>query len=109
MNLETKEEQINIIQNIFNDKWKIKIICSLLNKERRLKDLNKVINNITQKTLIVKLKELEKKGLVEKRYFPEVPPKVVYSVTPVGKKLKPIIFSMLTWVDKYKINFISKI
>ena len=103
MNVKNKQgELIDIVQNIFNDKWKIKIIWILLNNDKRFKDLDKEVSNLTQKTLIIKLKELEEKQLIQKECFPEVPPKVVYSATPIAKELKPIFKKMLHWVNIYK-------
>lgn len=103
MNSNNKQiESIDTIQNIFNDKWKIKIMWILLNGDKRFKDLDKEVNTLTQKTLIIKLKELEDKKLIQKECFPEVPPKVVYSATSIAKELKPIFKKMVHWINIYK-------
>lgn len=83
--------------DIFNDKWKLAIIWHLLSQEKRFKELHVAINEITQKTLTVKLKELEEKKIIHREVFPEVPPKVVYSLTPTGEKLRPILKEMYHW------------
>jgi len=87
--------------DIFNDKWKLAIIWHLLSQEKRFKDLHVAINEITQKTLTVKLKELEAKNIIHREVFPEVPPKVVYSLTSTGEKLRPILKEMYNWGISY--------
>jgi DNA-binding HxlR family transcriptional regulator len=88
---------INVTLDIFNDRWKLSIIWHLLEGDKRFKDLHEEISEITQKTLTVKLKELEEKNIINREVFPEVPPKVIYSLTEAGKKLKPVLFEMFDW------------
>lgn len=92
---------VSVTLDIFNDRWKLAIIWYLLEENKRFKDLHKDISEITQKTLTVKLKELEEKNIIHREVFPEVPPKVVYSLTPIGKKLKPVLEEMYTWGMEY--------
>ena len=92
---------IDISQDIFNDNWKLKIIWHLLDGEKRYKELNQEVKNITQKTLTVKLRELEEKQLIKRESFPEIPPRVVYSLTPIGEKLRPILNTMFDWGIDY--------
>lgn len=92
---------INIVQDIFNDKWKLGIIWHLLNGAKRYKELNEEVCDITQKTLTIKLRELEKHQIISREIFAEIPPKVVYSLTPIGKKLRPILESMYKWGIEY--------
>ena len=87
--------------DIFNDKWKLYIIWYLLENEKRFKELSENISEITQKTLTVKLKELESKNIIDREVFPVVPPKVVYSITPIGEKLRPVLESMFNWGTEY--------
>ena len=88
---------VSIVQDIFNDKWKMGIIWHLLEGEKRYKDLFEEISEITQKTLTVKLRDLEEKKLIKRVVFPEIPPKVVYSLTPIGEKLRPVLKEMYDW------------
>ena len=88
---------VSIVQDIFNDKWKMGIIWHLLESEKRYKDLFEEISEITQKTLTVKLRDLEEKKLIKRVVFPEIPPKVVYSLTPIGEKLLPVLKEMYDW------------
>ena len=88
---------VSIVQDIFNDKWKMGIIWHLLEGEKRYKDLFEEMSEITQKTLTVKLRDLEEKKLIKRVVFAEIPPKVVYSLTPIGEKLRPVLKEMYDW------------
>jgi len=96
---------IGVTLDIFNDKWKMSIIWHLLDNDKRFKELHEEISEITQKTLTVKLKELESRNIIHREVFPEVPPKVVYSLTPIGEKLRPVIESMFRWGIDYVEEF----
>lgn len=96
---------ISVTLDIFNDRWKLAIIWYLLDGERRFKDLHNEIDEITQKTLTVKLKELEKKNIINREVFAQVPSKVVYSLTEAGKRLRPILNEMFTWGIGYVEEF----
>lgn len=92
---------VAVTQDIFNDRWKLSVIWYLLEGEKRFKDLSEDISEITKKTLTIKLKELEEKNIIYREVFAEVPPKVVYSLTPMGKKLKPMLQEMFEWGIEY--------
>ncbi len=92
---------VSVTLDIFNDRWKLAIIWHLLNQEKRYKELHEDICEITQKTLTVKLKELEAKNIINREVFPEVPPKVVYSLTPMGKKLRAVVEEIYKWGIEY--------
>jgi DNA-binding HxlR family transcriptional regulator len=98
-----KEYQCSIIvtQDIFNDRWKLVIIWHLLNGDKRFKELHEILSDISQKTLTIKLKELEEKKIINREVFPEVPPKVVYSLTDSGKRLQPLLKEMYDWGISY--------
>ncbi len=92
---------VAVTLDIFNDRWKLSIIWHLLEDDKRFKDLHESIPEITQKTLTVKLKELEEKNIINREVFPEVPPKVVYSLTNAGKRLRPVLKEMYDWGITY--------
>ncbi|PLY05777.1 MAG: transcriptional regulator [Arcobacter sp.] len=92
---------VSVTLDIFNDRWKLGIIWHLLDGDMRFKELHETISEITQKTLTVKLKELEEKNIIHREVYAEVPPKVVYSLTPSGKKLKPVLQEMYKWGIDY--------
>ncbi len=79
----------------------MKIIWHLLNSDLRFKELHALVGDISQKTLTIKLKELEQKHIIHREVYPEVPPKVVYSLTPIGKELEPVVTQMYEWGIAY--------
>jgi len=82
-------------------KWKILIIWHLRNKTRRFGDLRRKIPGVTQKMLTQQLRELEKDGIVRRKVYAEVPPKVEYSLTDEGKELEPVLMLLLKWGNEY--------
>jgi len=92
---------VAVTVDIFNDKWKLSIIWNLLNGNKRFKDLNQCICEITQKTLTVKLRELEEKNIINREVFAEVPLRVVYSLTPAGERLRIVLKDMHDWGISY--------
>lgn len=96
---------VSVTLDIFNDRWKLSIIWHLLDGEKRFKQLHESISEITQKTLTVKLKELEEKNIIHREVFAEVPPKVVYSLTSSGEKLRDLLGNMYKWGVEYVEEF----
>ena len=96
---------VAVTLDIFNDRWKLAIIWHLLDGDKRFKDLHEIINEITQKTLTVKLKELEEKNIINREVYAEVPPKVVYSLTQAGQNLKFVLDEMHKWGINYVEEF----
>lgn len=92
---------VAVTLDIFNDRWKLAIIWHLLEGKKRFKDLHEDISEITQKTLTIKLKELEEKQIINREVFAQVPPKVEYSLTPIGEKLKAVVKEMYNWGIEY--------
>ncbi len=92
---------VAVTLDIFNDKWKLFIIWHLLSEDKRFKDLHKSISEVSQKTLTIKLKELEEKNIINREVFAEVPPKVVYSLTPAGRRLQSVFKDMYHWGISY--------
>ena len=99
---------VAVTLDIFNDRWKLSIIGHLLDGKKRFKELNEIISEITQKTLTVKLKELEEKNIIHREVYAEVPPKVEYSLTSSGEKLRPVLENMSKWGIGY-VNEFGKI
>lgn len=92
---------VAVTLDVFNDRWKLAIIWYLLEKDKRFKELSEDIHEITQKTLTIKLKELEEKNIISRQAFLEIPPRVVYALTPIGKALRPILEEMYLWGKNY--------
>lgn len=94
---------------ILDGKWKITILYYLLSEGTlRFGELKKRINGITQRMLTTQLRELEQKGIVERKVYPVVPPKVEYSLTEVGHSLKPVLNEMHIWSVKHDSTNLSR-
>lgn len=91
---------------LISNKWKVLIIRDLLDGTKRFGELKSSIGSITQKVLTSNLRDMEQQGLVIRTVFPEVPPRVEYSLTETGHSLKPILDAMLIWGEGYKNNTI---
>lgn len=90
---------------LIGNKWKLLIIRNLVyNDKQRFGDFIKSVNGISKKVLTDNLRALEDDGLVDRRVYAEVPPRVEYSLTELGKTLKPILDAMSDWGTDYKNN-----
>ena len=90
---------------LIGNKWKLLIIRNMIfNGEQRFTDFIKSIPAISKKVLTDDLRALENDGIIVREVFAEVPPKVVYSLSPLGKSLKPILDAMFDWGTDYKKN-----
>ena len=98
---------VELTVGLIGDKWKILIIRDLLTGTKRFGELKKSLNSITQKVLTNKLREMEASGLVKRKVYPEVPPRVEYSLTDTGLSLKPILDAMWNWGEEYISTFES--
>lgn len=85
----------------FGDKWSLLIIIKLSeNKVMRFNELMKSIPNISQRMLTISLRSLETLGLVSRKIYPEIPPKVEYTLTPLGEGVVPHIQNLINWVKE---------
>ena len=105
----TKEElpvcPVATTVQLIGNKWKLLIIRNLIyNRTQRLCDFIKTIPAISKKVLTDNLRALEYDGLIEREVFAEVPPRVEYTLSPIGKSLKPILDAMYDWGTDYKNN-----
>ena len=87
---------------LIGDKWKVLILRDLLPGTKRFGELKKSIGKVSQKVLTAQLRDMEQNGLVHRKVYPEVPPRVEYSLTPLGMSLKPILDAMWNWGQEYK-------
>lgn len=90
---------------LLSNKWTILILRDLFTGTKRFGELKKSLNGVSQKVLTANLRSLEEKGIIEREVFPEVPPRVEYRLTDLGKTLDPIIKSMHDWREFYKSIF----
>ncbi len=87
---------------LIGDKWKVLILRDLITGTKRFGELKKSIGSVSQKVLTAQLRDMEESGLVSRKVYAEVPPKVEYSLTELGKSLKPILDAMQSWGEGYK-------
>ena len=87
---------------LISDKWKVLILRDLPPGTKRFGELRKSIGHVSQKVLTAQLRQMEQSGLVNRKVYAEVPPKVEYSLTDVGYSLKPILDAMWTWGEEYQ-------
>ena len=90
----------NVLSRV-GDKWSMLVLFTLeSNDTQRFKELQRNIPDISQKVLTATLKMLEADGLIRREVFPEVPPRVEYSLTKKGKSLLPLIDNLLSWASE---------
>ena len=87
---------------LIGDKWKVLILRDLMPGTRRFGELKKSIGSVSQKVLTAQLRDMEAKGMVSRKVYAEVPPRVEYSLTDLGKSLKPILDAMWVWGEGYQ-------
>lgn len=93
---------VEMTLQLIGDKWKVLIIRDLLTGTKRFSELMRSVTGITQKVLTSNLRSMEADGLVNRKVYPQVPPKVEYSLTETGLSLKPILDSMVQWGTEYR-------
>ena len=87
---------------LISNKWKVLIIRDLLDGTKRFSELKKSINNISQKVLTSNLREMEENNLLTRKVYPEVPPRVEYTLTNIGYSLKTLLDDMDKWGTWYR-------
>lgn len=104
MKIELPACPVEITMSLIGDKWKVLIIRDLLTGTKRFGELKKSLSGITQKVLTNNLRQIESSGLILRKVYAEVPPKVEYSLSDTGLSLKPILDSMVEWGNEYRKN-----
>ena len=87
---------------LIGSKWKLLILRDLLQRPWRFNELRKDLEGVSQKVLTDSLRSLEADGIITRTVYPEVPPRVEYSLTELGYSLKPILDAMLDWGNSYR-------
>ena len=93
---------------LMGNRWKVLIVRDLLEGTKRFGELKKSLSGISQKVLTDHLRIMEEQGLVNRKVYAEIPPKVEYSLTDLGRSLQPILDAMGKWGEDYKINLGEK-
>ena len=89
---------------LIGDKWKVLILRDLLTGTKRFGELKRSVGGVSQKVLTAQLRDMEDSGLVSRKVYAEVPPRVEYSLTALGQSLKPILDAMQNWGEGYKVS-----
>ena len=92
---------------LIGNKWKLLIIRNLLDRPQRFTELKNGVPGISQKVLTDNLRAMESDGIVSREVFAEVPPRVEYSLTPLGESLAPVIDALKTWGEGFKARLAS--
>lgn len=87
--------------DVIGGRWKGVILFHLLDGTKRFNQLQRLLQGCTQRMLTLQLRELERDGVVQRKVYAEVPPKVEYSLTEFGRSLEPILLLMREWGDRY--------
>jgi DNA-binding HxlR family transcriptional regulator len=84
---------------LIDGKWKCIILFHLLSGTMRFNEIRRLIGHVTPRMLTNQLRELEEDGLISRKVFAQVPPKVEYSLSPLGRSMQPILFALREWGD----------
>ncbi|WP_414578993.1 winged helix-turn-helix transcriptional regulator [Anabaena sp. CCY 9402-a] len=96
--------EVETTLKVIGGRWKVLIIRELLSETKRFGELQRSLPGITQKMLTQQLRELEEDGIIHREVYAQIPPKVEYSLTPLGKSLQPILYAMHEWAVKHFIK-----
>ena len=89
---------------LISDKWKVLILRDLMPGTKRFGELKKSIGTVTQKVLTAQLRQMEASGLLTRTVYAEVPPRVEYTLTELGRSLRPVLDAMEAWGKAYQEN-----
>lgn len=91
--------------DVLGGRWKGMILFHLLSGTKRFGELRKLLPPVTQRMLTAQLRELEADHILERKVYPQVPPKVEYTLTPIGQRLGPAVLVMAEWGDEYMVKY----
>ncbi len=92
---------VEMTLSIVGGRWKLPIVYRLLSGTKRFGELRRLIPDATQQMLTMQLRELEQMGILHRQVYAQVPPKVEYSLTELGRSLEPIILQIYAWGEWY--------
>ena len=93
---------VEVTLALISDRWKVLILRDLMQDTRRFGELKRSVGHISQKVLTTNLRSMEQSGLINRNVYAEVPPRVEYSLTDLGRSLKPVLDAMRTWGEEYR-------
>jgi DNA-binding HxlR family transcriptional regulator len=95
--------------SVIGGKWKALIMYYLLQRTRRYNELKRMLPHVTPQMLTLQLRELERDGVVIRTVYAEVPPRVEYALTDLGRSLEPVLLAMLTWGEAYQQRAVEQV
>jgi DNA-binding HxlR family transcriptional regulator len=101
VDFEQEKHAVNATLKILTGKWKILILYALCKGTKRFSELRRIIPDVTQRMLTAQLRELEEDKIIHRKIYAEVPPKVEYSLTEIGKALAPVFVELKKWGAHY--------
>lgn len=99
---------LHLTKEVLNGKWKPALLNAISMNVKRPSEILRLLPGATRRVLSVQLKELEEHGMIQKKIYPQLPPKVEYSLTDIGWSLMPIIDAMNQWGDTHR-QFLEKV
>lgn len=93
--------EVETTLKVIGGRWKVLIIRELIAGVKRFGELQRALPGITQKMLTQQLREMEEDGIIHREVYAQIPPKVEYSLTPMGESLKPILYAMHNWAVEH--------
>lgn len=93
--------------DVMGGRWKAVILFYLLEETKRFNELRRLLPKVTQRVLTLQLRELERDGIIHRQIYAEVPPRVEYSLTELGRSLESVLETMREWGEAY-INILDK-
>src|SRR5262245_15894158 len=93
--------QVETTLAVIGGRWKVLVLQELLPGVKRFNELRRALGGITHKMLTQQLRELEAHGILRRKVYAQIPPKVEYSLTPLGRTLKPVLMAMHSWAEQY--------
>jgi DNA-binding HxlR family transcriptional regulator len=93
--------EVETTLKVIGGRWKVLIIRELMSGVKRFGELQKALPGVTQKVLTQQLREMEEDVIIHREVYAQIPPKVEYSLTPLGESLQPILYAMHEWGVKH--------
>lgn len=87
---------------IIGGRWKVLVLYHLREGTKRFNELHRLLTGISHRTLVKQLRELEADGIISRKIYPQIPPKVEYSLTRNGKELGPVLNAMHAWGERFE-------
>jgi DNA-binding HxlR family transcriptional regulator len=92
---------VEVTLRVIEGRWKVLVLHHLLDETRRFNELHRLLVGVSARTLAKQLRELERDGIIRRKVYPEIPPRVEYSLTDFGKTLRPVLFAMHDWGNAF--------